>query len=318
VPQIAQVSATIATLDRPAGLARCLDALLSGIVLPAEVIVVDQSENDATKQIVEARQSSGVPIVYVRQARRGLSASRNGALARVSYPLVAITDDDCVPDLEWIAAIVRAFGSEAAPDALTGRVLPCGTESPDTYVVSARESLLRQDFTGKTMPWLIGSGGNFAVKRRCFDRIGGYDEHLGVGSPGKAAEDMDLFYRLLRAGARIRYEPDALVYHERASKARRLRARWTYGYGMGAFCSLWLRRGDLYALRVLVHWLRWQCRDFTIAAVRRQWLEAYQRWLSLGGTVGGLIYGLKVDSVESELQRAHTPDDDRGKLRFFF
>lgn len=313
--QIAQVSATIATLDRPDALARCLDALLSGSVLPAEVIIVDQSENDATKTIVEARRSSSVPIVYVRQSRRGLSASRNCALARASYPLVAVIDDDCVADPGWIAAIVRAFTSETALDALTGRVLPLGPETPDTYVVAVRESLSRRDFTGKTLPWVIGGGNNFVVKRDWFERVGGCNEHLGVGSPGKAAEDLDLFYRLLRAGARLRYEPDALVYHERTTKARRLATRWSYGFGIGAFCTFRLRRCDLYALQVLIHWLRWQCWNFAVAVARRQWLEAYQRWLSLRGTAGGLVYGIQVKLGECRVTRKGVPDDDRKNQR---
>lgn len=312
--KVGQVSAAIATLDRPDALARCLDALLSGSVLPGEVIIIDQSDNDATAKKVLTRQSATIPIIYIRQSRKGLSASRNAALGRAQYPLVAITDDDCVPGSGWIAAIGNSLSAVTAPDALTGRVLPLGPESSDTYVVSARESSLRHDFVGKTSPWLVGSGGNFAVKRRWFEGVGGWDERLGAGSPGKAAEDMDFFYRLLRAGARIRYEPDVVVYHERTSKSRRLMTRWSYGYGIGAFCSLWLRRGDPYALRVLGRWLCWQCRDFTTAAVRRQWLESYQRWLGLRGTVGGLIYGLKVDSVEYGSIRNTTAADSRDKL----
>jgi glycosyltransferase involved in cell wall biosynthesis len=310
----AQISATIATLDRPDALARCLDALLSGSVLPAEVVIVDQSQNDATQSVVEMRRRQKVPIVYIRQARRGLSVSRNTALAQVSYSIVAVTDDDCLPDPGWISAIAHTFGAEPALDALTGRVLPLGPETPDTYAVAVRESLSRQDFVGKTLPWIIGGGNNFAVKRDWFERVGGCDEHLGVGSPGKAAEDVDLFYRLLREGAKIRYEPDVLVYHERTSKARRLATRWSYGFGIGVFCSLWLRRRDLYALRVLIRWLRWQCRDFTVATVRREWPEAYQRWLSLKGTVGGLTYGLSLDSVEHRPRR-NTTADDSGTLR---
>jgi GT2 family glycosyltransferase len=235
-------------------------------------------------------------------------------LAHVRCPVVAVTDDDCVPDPVWIAAIARTFESAPALHALTGRVLPLGPETTDTYAVAVRESLSRQEFTGKTLPWIIGGGNNFAVRRDCFERVGGCDEHLGVGSPGKAAEDMDLFYRLLRSGATIRYEPDALVYHERTNKARRLATRWSYGFGIGAFCSLWLRRRDLYALHVLVRWLRWHCRDFTIATVRREWPEAYQGWLSLKGTVAGLTYGLRLDSVEHRASR-DTTADDRGRLR---
>jgi GT2 family glycosyltransferase len=292
--RVAHLSVTIATLDRPEALARCLDALLSGAVLPGEVIVVDQSRDDATKTIIERRQGGAVPIVYVRQQRRGLSASRNAALAQVSHPIVAVTDDDCVPDPGWIEVIERAFDSPTAPHALTGRVLPLGPEVPGTYAVATRESPVGTEFSAKALPWLIGSGNNFAVKRDCFARVGGCDERLGVGSPGKAAEDIDLFYRLLRAGARIRYEPDALIYHQRQSQAQRMASRWSYGYGTGAFCSMWFRRGDLYALGILGYWLCWQCRHLAVAIGRRQWLEAYQRWLSVRGTSGGLIYGLRV------------------------
>ena len=292
--RIAHVSAAIATLDRPEALARCLDALLSGAVLPAEVIVVDQSANDATKAMIEQRRAGAVPILYTRQQRRGLSASRNAALGQVSCPVVAVTDDDCVPDPGWIAAIERAFASPAAPDAVTGRILPLGPHVPGTYGIALRQSRVRADFSGRVLPWLVGSGNNFAVRRDWFARIGGFDERLGVGSPGKAAEDIDLFYRLLRAGACVRYEPESLVYHQRHSKAKRMTTRYSYGHGIGAFCIIWLRRGDLYALRVFGHWLCWQCKDLAVASGRWQWLEAYQRWLILRGTLSGLIYGLRV------------------------
>jgi O-antigen biosynthesis protein len=294
VTRVADLSVTIATLDRPESLMRCLNSLLSGAVLPGEVIVVDQSRSDATQTMVEQRERSAVPIIYIRQHARGLSVSRNLALTQVSHPIVAVIDDDCVPDTQWVAAIERAFSSSVVPDAVTGRVFPLGPEIHGTYVVAARESPLLRDFSGKALPWLIGSGNNFAVKRHLLANIGGCDERLGVGSPGKAAEDIDLFYRLLRAGARIRYEPKAIVYHQRQSKIQRMASRWSYGYGTGAFCTIWLRSGDLYALRILGHWLCWQARDFVVAAGHRQWLEAYQKWLSLKGTAGGMVYGLRV------------------------
>src|SRR5262249_46066568 len=133
-----------------------------------------------------------------------------------------------------------------------------------------------------------------AVKREWLDRVAGYDERLGAGSPGKAAEDADLFYRLLRAGAHMRYEPDAVVYHERQSKARRLASRWSYGHGIGAFCGIWLCKRDLYALHILTYWLFSQCHALACAIGRRQWMQTHERSLSLRGTVRGLVYGLCV------------------------
>jgi GT2 family glycosyltransferase len=153
------------------------------------------------------------------------------------------------------------------------------------------------------LPWFVGSGNNYAVKREWYTRLGGCDERLGVGSPGKAAEDMDLFYRLLRHGVCIRYDPDVVVYHERQSRERRLSSRWSYGYGMGAFCTLWLRQGDPYALYVLYRWLADHSGEFTRAIVKREWWEARQRGLSLRGTFQGLWYGLRVPTVAtSDLQ----------------
>ena len=291
---IAKLTVAIATLDRPDALLRCLDALLSGDVLPAEVIIVDQSWNDATRSVVEQRQVNPVPIIYIHQERRGLSASRNAAIARASCPVFAVTDDDCVPDRGWIAAINRTFASPAAPDAMTGRVLPLGSDVSGLYVISLRESTMRTEFSGKIVPWLVGTGGNFAVKCEWFTRIGGYDERLGVGSPGKAAEDADLFYRLLHAGAHMRYEPDALIYHERQSKVRRMASRWSYGHGIGAFCGIWLRQGDFYILGILGYWLYSLCRELAGTIGRRQWMQAHQRVLSLRGTVRGLVHGLHV------------------------
>ena len=292
--RVAHLTAAVATFDRPDALLRCLDGLLAGQVLPAEVLIVDQSRDDGTQLAVEQRQGGPVPIIYIRQERRGLSASRNAAMTRARHPLVAVIDDDCVPDQGWIAAIERAFASPIAPDAVTGRVLPLGPDVPGLYAVSLRQGTARADFSGKVVPWLVGTGGNFAVKREWLERVGSYDERLGAGSPGQAAEDTELLYRLLCAGARIRYEPDALVYHERQSRARRMRSRWTYGHGIGAFCGMWLRRRDPFALRMLAHWVLGQSEELARAVRHREWLQIRQRLLILGGTVRGLAYGLRL------------------------
>jgi GT2 family glycosyltransferase len=268
--------------------------MLAGEVLPAEVLIVDQSRGDATRLAIEQRRGSLVPIIYIRQERRGLSASRNAAVARASRPILAVTDDDCVPDQGWIAAIERAFASPTAPDAVTGRVLALGSDVPGLYAVSLRQGTTRVEFSGKAVPWLAGTGGNFAVKRAWLERVGCYDERLGAGSPGQAAEDAELVYRLLCAGARIRYEPDALVFHERQSESRRMRSRWTYGHGIGAFCAIWLRRRDLYALRILGQWVLDQCRELARAVWHWERRQIQERLLILRGTLRGLMYGLRV------------------------
>jgi glycosyltransferase involved in cell wall biosynthesis len=290
----AEVSVVIATVDRPATLARCLDALLAGSLLPGEIVVVDQGSNDATTIAIAERTDKLVPLVHIRQDRRGLSASRNLGVSRSKCRVVAITDDDCVPDREWVAVIDRTFRAESPPDALTGRILPLGPPMDGTYVVSARTGTRRTVYTGNVVPWDVGSGANIAMTRECFITVGGCNERLGAGSPGRAAEDIDLIYRLLRLGLRITYEPDAVVFHERQSRHQRITSRYGYGFGIGAFCAMWLRRGDRYPGRVLWKWLKGQTLALALAAARGRWFDVYQRWLSVKGTLGGVIYGVRL------------------------
>jgi GT2 family glycosyltransferase len=292
--RFANVTVAIATRDRSAALDRCLDAVLSGTALPTEIIVVDQSKNAQTREIVDKRHPSPVPIIYIRHQRRGLSAAQNVAFARATCPIVAITDDDCIPDIEWVATVERAFDAPPSPDGVTGRVLPFPGVGDRAYPVSSRTSVVRVDFQGKVVPWDVGSGNNFAVRREWLCRIGGCDERLGPGSPGKGGGDMDLFYRLLRAGARIRYEPSILVHHEMQSKDGRLARRSMYGHGMGVCCVLYLRQGDLYGLFLLRRWLSFRSWIMAGSLRRRRWLSAYEEALVLWGTLRGLAHGLGV------------------------
>lgn len=287
----APLTVAIATMDRPKGLARCLEALAAGEVLPAEVLVVDQGGDARTRRVAEAQ--DGLSVSWLPQQRRGLAASRNLALERASHPIVAVTDDDCVPSPHWVAALHRAFSSPDAPDAVTGPVLPLGPETPGLHAVSSRTRLSPAEFRGRALPWVVGTGANFALRREWVGRAGGYDERLGVGSAGGAGEDMDLLYRLLRQGARIRYEPRALVFHERQPRERRLASRSSYGRGVGACCGLWLRGGDWRALGVLARWLTLRTGLAARAAKQGRWEALREERLVLGGTARGLVYGLR-------------------------
>jgi GT2 family glycosyltransferase len=293
----ADVTVAVATLDRPEALARCLDSLAEGLVLPAEVVVVDQSGQGRTRAIVEER-FSRLPLRYFHEPGRGLGLAQNAAFAHARSPLVAVTDDDCVPAADWVATLAAAFNKSDQLDVLTGRILPHGPPQPDLYPVASRTSDRPAVFHRQAMPWDIGSGNNFALRREWVWRIGGLDGRLGPGSPGQGGVDMDLFFRLLRAGARMRYEPRLLVYHAQTNRAGRLARRWPYGYGMGACCSLWLRRRDPQALRVLASWLVMRSRRLLGGAWRRQGLLVREELLVLWGTLGGLLYGLRVREAQ--------------------
>ncbi len=292
MPEIVNLSVAISTIDRPDDIALCLTELLNARVLPGEVIIIDQSECRASHEFMDRLGKSPIPIKYIHQECKGLSVSRNTAIHMAEYPLLAFTDDDCVPDQNWVSAINLAFSTSPFPDLVCGSVLPFGAAIDGKYSISPREQQIRADYHKRTIPWLIGTGGNCAVRTDLFQRIGLFNERLGAGSPGRAAEDADIIYRSLLQGANIRIEPGAVIYHKQQNREKRLASRWCYGYGIGAFCGIWLRKHDLYMLYILADWLLSRGVEMGKFALKGNWFEVYQRLLNISGTFSGLPYGL--------------------------
>ena len=225
-----------------------------------------------------------------------MSIARNVGWRSTTGSIVAFTDDDCVPDQGWLAAVEQALGEDAALDATTGRVLGLGPDTPGLHAVSSRTDQRERIYSGRTLPWLVGTGGNLAVRREALERVDGFDPRLGPGSPGEAAEDLDIVYRLLAAGSRIRYEPRALVYHERQSTSRRRLSRMRYGHGLGAFAGATLRRGDPYGAAILAAWIAKRVRLLAGATLRpwrpRATDRALDERLLLRSVGAGLAHGL--------------------------
>lgn len=288
-----RVAVAISTRNRPRQLARCLTSIANGSLRPAAIVVVDQSVGDETEQVILAQRAAGLPLDYVRHRDSGLGASQNVALRRALEPYVAVIDDDCVAEQTWLATIARTLQADAV-DLVGGRVLPMESEGEHVFPVSSRTATIRRRFAGRALPWLIGSGNNFAVRRELFLQIGGCDERLGPGSPAHGGVDMDLFYRLTRAGARALYEPDAVVYHERQTAGDRKARRPMYGRGTGAAIALWLKQGDVYALRVLLGWLSMRSGTLARALLRADGRVAREELVMLASTARGLLHGFSV------------------------
>lgn len=285
------ITVGVATYGRPEALGRCLRGLASQSSRPSEVIVVDQAPSEEARAVVEASGLDGVR--YLEQPPLGLSASRNLALASATEPILAVTDDDCVPDAGWLTAVGLALERQPTPSAVTGSVLPLGDGSTDTFAISLRDSQIATDHSGRVIPWSVGTGGNFAGRVSLLRRCGGWDVRLGVGSAGRAGEDAELFYRLLLAGAVIRYEPGAVIRHAWQTRERRRATRWSYGYGVGAMCGLWLARRDAYALRMLAAFSRLHLRPLLGGLRHRDRARISEHGRALASLAPGLVYGVR-------------------------
>ena len=91
----------------------------------------------------------------------------------------------------------------------------------------------------------LGASANLGVRREALSAVGGFDERLGPGGWSRAAEDLDLFDRLLAAGLQGSFAPDARAVHDQWRSRRQLVSLdHGYGIGLGVRLVLLLRRGS--------------------------------------------------------------------------
>jgi glycosyltransferase involved in cell wall biosynthesis len=213
-----------------------------------EVIVVDNNSRDATKEAVaRAAATAGVPIRYVFEPKQGLSFARNRGLRSAGGDVVAFTDDDCLVERDWIAALWREF--EANPDvAVVGGSVDL--YSSDDRPISIRRVAERVRYTSADQIYGLIMGANLAVRRGIAERIGGFDPAFG-GSRGVVADDIEFVYRALKRGFGVVYTPEARVLHDHGRRTAddvRTVGR-SYVRGRGAFFCKYLLRADPTILR---------------------------------------------------------------------
>ena len=289
-----RLTVAIATCGRADALSRCLRAVGAQTRPPDEIIVVDQDPSDEVRAVIR---NCGLQVRHLEQERLGVSASRNLALANARGDVLAITDDDCFADESWTAVIVQVLESDPSLAAVTGPVLPPSGERPrNMAATSSRPSRDTVVYSAGADPWTVGSGGNFAARVSELKAIGGWDERLGPGTLGMAAEDIDMFDRLLTAGARICYDGRALVYHAWQTTERRKATRWAYGFGIGAICGLRFAARDAYGWRILGTYLGMKLRETRAEVRNRSWNGVRERLTTFTAVVPGCVYGMRAGS----------------------
>jgi len=246
-PTLEDVTIVIPTLGRPI-LEECLYWIVSGTAWPRGLVVVDQSSSQQVAGWIERLQVLGINAEHLTSAQRGRAAGLNEGLERVHTRFVAITDDDCLVDPDWLSNLVARL--RYAPEAVvTGRVESAG-DGVAVMVTSPTPAVYRRP----RLRYDAMSGGNMGTSLSVIKRVGLYDEDPRLCT----AEDGEWAYRALRAGVPIVYAPEVAVSHYgwRSEEQRACQYR-DYARSQGGFYGKYLRKGDWFiALRAIVHHLR--------------------------------------------------------------
>jgi GT2 family glycosyltransferase len=207
------ISVILCTRDRPAQLARAIAAILRGTRRDFELIVVDQSASDVSAAALSAASADDGRVTLVRDHGVGASRARNIGAATAHGGILVFTDDDCEAKADWLERLVAALEADDAVGIAFGAVIPAPCDPRDGFIVGFVPDRRRR-LTGRLGKWFdSGISANMALRRTALDAVGGFDEMLGTGAYFPSAEDIDIAYRVLRAGFPLLHVPGSVVIH---------------------------------------------------------------------------------------------------------
>lgn len=264
-PEIERPECTvvICTRDRTDDLRRCLEGLRNLVCTPSILVVDNAPSSDSSRELVRQFPT----VQYVREEMPGLDVARNRAIRETESEVIAFIDDDAVPDPMWLEALLMGF-SDPTILAVGGLTLALELEAP-AQIAFQREGGFSRGFSPRvfdalsTNPfdaWQAAAGVNLAIRRSAVEAIGYFDEALDAGTLSCAGGDTDYCRRILKAGYKIGYRPQAINWHRHRRSMAELQQQ-IFGYECAFFAiltkALFFEK-DMKALVRALSWFRQQ------------------------------------------------------------
>jgi GT2 family glycosyltransferase len=255
VETLPTVTIAICTRNRPVELAEALRSIARQEYPPDEILVIDNGCQEEIRELTEGI----IPNArYVPEHSPGLNFARNRALSETTSEIIAFLDDDAEADPFWVRSIAECFAKFPMSGAVTGLTVPLELDTEAQQLCESNGGFGR-GFSRRVLPhhrrrWLgfrlplvadsidVGNGCNMAFRNNVLKQLGGFDEALGAGTKLPGGDEMDMFYRVIRAGHELVYEPRALARHRhRRTKTELLEQLKGHQKGLTAFISKTLR-----------------------------------------------------------------------------
>lgn len=195
-----------------------LDDLINSLLIqemPYEIIFVDAYSEDKTWEILSEYSKRYSSLIKLYRKKGSRAAGRNYGVDKANGDYIAFVDGDVIVSENWLIEIRKSFREGA--DVVAGKTIQIGYKP--------FENLERIELFYKGVDVTYPSC-NLAYRKDLFLKIGGFDEWFIT------AEDIDLNIRAVEIGAKLIYNPHAIVYHRTRDSWRAfIRQAFWNGYG---------------------------------------------------------------------------------------
>ena len=174
-----------------------------------ELLICDSDSNDGTAEYLAGVRESHPNVRHLPGAYTGRAMARNAGIAAASSAIVLFNDSDILASPDLLSRHLHRH-EERQNIAVVGW---------EVQVKDLAEYAYKRDHpqarghlhppTRKRLTWLYFLTGNASVRREKLLEVGSFDESF----TGYGHEDLELGYRLQKAGVEIVYEPNAVNYH---------------------------------------------------------------------------------------------------------
>lgn len=274
------ISLVVVTLNRVAELERLFASLDKQSYKDFEVILVDQNSDDRLVPVLAKH-----PDLDIRHLRsgRGLSRGRNVGLPFAKGDIICFPDDDCWYPEDLLQTVKGWFDSHPEFGALLALMRDENNEAVGPKRPPSPRQCTKKDI------WVCGISPNAFLRRQVTDKIGMFNEDIGIGAATsyQSGEDLDYFLRPIEAGFQIWFEPGITVHHPSFHSPDRLWQR-TYTYALGGAYILRLHGFSWWFLSVLV----FRSLGGSLVSACKGDLRSAQIYLwRIGGLLRGYILG---------------------------
>lgn len=203
-----KISVVVCSYNGSATISNCLSGILELDYPNFETIVVNDGSTDNLEAIVRR-----FPVKLISTPNQGLSAARNIGMEHATGEIIAYLDDDAYPDPHWLTYLAAAYRNSAHAGIGGPNLSPYNDAPVATCVANSPGGPVHVLLTDEIAEHIPGC--NMSFRKAVLEEIGGFDPTFRI-----AGDDVDLCWRVQKAGYTLGFHPTALVWHHRRNNVK--------------------------------------------------------------------------------------------------